>query len=43
MPKEQNEKGYCEDCQKEINAKAINLIIEEEFNELYSENPKKRL
>ena len=36
MLKEQNKKGYCENCQKEINTKAINLIKEEEFNELYS-------
>src|SRR6185437_9199204 len=38
MPKEQNEKGYCEDCQKEIDAKAVNLAIEKE-PELEEETP----
>src|SRR6185437_11062154 len=27
MLKEQNEKGYCEGCQKKIDAKAVNLTI----------------
>ncbi|CAG8649141.1 7604_t:CDS:1, partial [Paraglomus brasilianum] len=37
MPKEQNEKGYCEDCQKEIDAKAVNLTFEREPDELSTE------
>ncbi|RIB18340.1 hypothetical protein C2G38_2184875, partial [Gigaspora rosea] len=33
LPKKKNAIGYCEDCQKEVNAKAINLLIEEESKE----------